>query len=181
VERPFLDLLQAGHRDEQDAQSTPRPGRDPLVAERRDGDEPELEGIREEQQECPLVGDFEGDEADQAKRIEGDRDGPCRAGPAEADPQEQAQVDLIEPLVEALVIGDAAEIQQVAQKEIAQVDEDREETAEEWPAQDREEPTIRNAAMTRTSRVTSGAAVPGGRSGIPRRGRDAKVRSRPTP
>jgi hypothetical protein len=48
---------------------------------------------------------------------------------AQGDEQEAAEVDLVDPLVERLVIGNPAEVEDVAEGQVRQVDKDREDAA----------------------------------------------------
>jgi hypothetical protein len=102
------------------------------------GDEevPGLEEVGEGDEEGALAGGFEGDEAGHAVGVEAGRDEAGQGLPAEGDDEEGGHVDLVEPLVEGLVVFDAAEVEEVHHEQVAEVDEQREDGAPEGPAQD---------------------------------------------
>ena len=81
---------------------------------------------------------LERDEPDQAVREEPHRDGAVRALPAQSDEQKDADVDLVEVLIERLVVADAAELEQVHHEQVALIDEDGDDGAVEGPAQHRQ-------------------------------------------
>ena len=101
-----------------------------------DEDEPEFEEVGEEEQDLAVAGEFEGDDTGEAVSVEGDGDVARHRLPAEGDDEEGQHVRLVQPLVEALVVVHAAEVQPVAQEEVGQVEEEGDEGAGEGPAED---------------------------------------------
>ena len=72
---------------------------------------------------------------------------------AQGDEQAAGEVDLVDPLVERLVIGNPAEVEDVAEEQVRQVDKDREDAARKGQRRTGSDPAIRIAPMTRTSMV----------------------------
>src|SRR5207249_2132764 len=108
----------------------------PVVMPRGDGDEPELEHVREDQEHEPLTAPFEDRVADHAERKERDGDGPLQPDPAQRHHEEDEHVGEVADLVEPLVVLDAA--YRVHEEEVAEVADDRDERAGERPPQRRQ-------------------------------------------
>jgi hypothetical protein len=139
VERPFLDFLEDDQDRECRRESDRTPGSTrPEPVNCRHQQEPRLEDIRKDEQHVPLAGQLERDETNKAVGVEGDGYGPFRPCPAQSNDEECREVDLVGPLVEGLVVRDPAKIEDVAKQEVGEVDEDREDAARQWPAQDRQ-------------------------------------------
>ena len=105
------------------------------------------------------------EDAEDSVGEEGGGYGAGRAGPAESDPEEREHVREVEPLVEGLVVADAAEVEQVHHEEVGEVDEDGGYRACEGPSQDeqraadadrRDDELLRRHARARYGRVGSG-------------------------
>jgi hypothetical protein len=60
--------------------------------------------------------------------------------PAQRDREEAPEVDLVEPLVERLVVRQAAQVDDVADEQVGEVDTDGQEAAGERPAEDGQGP-----------------------------------------
>ena len=60
--------------------------------------------------------------------------------PAQRDHEEAAHVDLVQPLVQRLVVGQTAQVDDVADEQVSEVDANGQEPARERPAQDGQGP-----------------------------------------
>ena len=103
-----------------------------------DEEEPELEDVGEEDEDVSAGAGGEGDEADESPAEESEGDASLPARPLEGDDEEEPDVDLVDPLVPLLVVGESTEVDGLSDEEVGEVDEDGDESADEGPAQDRQ-------------------------------------------
>lgn len=111
------------------------------VASAGDVEEPEFEDVGEEGEDVARGAGGESGEADQSPGEECDGDVAFPAGPAfapEDDGEEEEDVDLIGVFVPLLVVGDAAQVDELSPEEVGEVGEDGDECADEGPAEDGE-------------------------------------------
>ena len=116
-----------------------------------DEEEPELEDVGEEDQDVSAGAGGEGDEADESPAEESERDAAFPTGPLERDDEEEPDVDLVDPLVPVLIVGESAEVDGLAEEEVGEVDEDGDQSADEGQRRTGSEPAMRIRAMTRPS------------------------------
>ena len=97
--------------------------------------EPELEHVREEQEHPPRTYHLERHHARDPVREQPYGYRSHGAAPAERYPQERRHVGEIEPFIERLIVAYAAEVDEVHQEQIREVDRDRGQRSGKRPAQ----------------------------------------------
>lgn len=135
VEGVFMEELEGGEYGEGDGSGCARVAEAlPPVPLGRNKHEPELEDVGEEDERFARGPGFEGHEPDEPIEVERERDLSWHAAPAPGHDEEGQLVDLVQPLIEGLVVADAAEVEIGAKEEVAEVDEDGDDGSGEGPA-----------------------------------------------
>ncbi len=139
VQRILLELLERQQRRQPDGRTHGRqrvPGLDPPEPGHKD--HPELEEVREEEQEPAPAHQLERSHARDTEDEEPDSHVPSRAPPPERDRQEGRHISQVYPLVEGLIVPEPAQVQQVHHEQVGEIDQDGDDGADEGPPEHRQ-------------------------------------------